>query len=257
MKELEGGQVTRTSLDLASEIESTVLKWTLRQVEVHDIEIVGTRFRLVTLAGESLKGRSWTPGDMVQIAFPGWQSRAYTPFAWDPSRGTAQFLGYVHGGGVGSAWLSSTHVGQARFLLGPRGAVNLNALQRPALLFGDETSFGTAAGLCSTAAGLTGVRLVFEVASLDESRPALERLGIADGATLIQREDADAHHARVEAVVSETFATDPSSRAVLTGAAASIKRIYKALRRVGVPSKQVTNVAYWAPGRKGFSGVQR
>lgn len=48
----------------------------------------------------------------------------------------------------------------------------------------------------------------------------------------------------------------PETHAVLTGKASSIQRIYKALRRAGVRGKRV-NIAYWAPGRKGFSGIQR
>jgi ferric-chelate reductase (NADPH) len=257
MNDLENVQRTKSSLALAAEIEAAVLRLTLRQVEVRSIESVGDPFRLVTLAGESLQGRSWTPGDMLQVAFPGWQSRAYTPYAFDPARGTALFLGYVHGHGIGSAWLAAARVGESRFVLGPRGAVNLSALQRPLLFFGDETSFSTAAALQATPLGLLGVQLVFEVSSLDASRAALERLGIAERATLIQREAEDAHFERLEAALLAAFEPSVGTRCILTGAAASIKRMYKAARRAGVPSKQVTNLAYWAPGRKGFSGVQR
>lgn len=248
---------TKNSLAFAADIELAVLKLTLRQVEVQNVEAIGERFRVVTLAGESLRGRSWTPGDMLQIAFPGWQSRAYTPFAFVPEHATAQFLGYVHGNGVGSAWLAAAHVGESRFVLGPRGAVNLSVLQRPLVLFGDETSFSTAAALRATPTGLSGVRLVFEVSSLEQSRAALERLGLATISTLIQREAEDAHLEAAFAAVHAAFASSATTRCVLTGAAPSIKRMYKALRRFGVPSKQVSNCAYWAPGRNGFSGVQR
>jgi hypothetical protein len=48
-----------------------------REAEVRKVESVGEDFRLVTLAGEDLENRSWTPGDMVQIAFAGWESRSF------------------------------------------------------------------------------------------------------------------------------------------------------------------------------------
>jgi NADPH-dependent ferric siderophore reductase len=259
MNDLENAQITRSSLDLVAEIETAVLKLTLRQVDVKGVEVVGDRFRLITVAGASLVGRRWTPGEMIQVAFPGWQSRAYTPFAFDPAHGTAQFLGYIHGNGKGiaSAWLESAYVGQERFIFGPRRAINLTELQRPALLFGDETSISTAAALMATPRRASDAHAVFEVTSIEQSRAALERLGLDTCSTLIQREENDAHFKRLEAVVLAAFQSNSATRGILTGDAASIRRVYKALRRDGVPSKQLTNLAYWAPGRKGFSGVQR
>lgn len=267
MDELKDGRVERTSVALATEIEAAVLRWTLRRVEVTSNEAVGGRYRLVTLAGESLKQRSFTPGDMFQLAFPGWQSRAYTPFAYDAKAGSAQFLGYLHGNGVASAWLASAHAGETRFVLGPRSAVNLATLQRPLLLFGDETSLGTAAALRASPLGLAGVQLVFEVSSPGAARAALERLGLAAHATVFERGEAptkmferghdDAHFEAVEATIGAFFERSPGAHGVFTGVAPSIKRLYKAMRRRNVPSKQIINLAYWAPGRKGFSGVQR
>lgn len=76
-------------------------------------------------------------------------------------------------------------------------------------------------------------------------------------ATLVTREAGDRHLEDLEPRLLELFASAPATRGILTGKAASIQRLYKALRRAGVPGKQLTNLAYWAPGRKGFSGVQR
>lgn len=238
-------------------VESTFLKLFGRRAEIRKVESVGELFRIVTLSGEDLQDRPWTPGDMVQIAFSGWEHRAYTPFAFDPLTGTAEFLGYVHGNGIGSAWLASPIIGERRFLAGPRTAVDLNVLRRPALFFGDETSFSTAAALRATASGLRDVRLFFEVSSVEASRTALDRLGITDDVTLTEREGGDAHLDALESQVLRDFHATRDTHGIFTGRASSIQRLYKALRRSGVSSKQIKNVAYWAPGRKGFSGLQR
>lgn len=228
-----------------------------REAEVRKVESVGEDFRLVTLAGEDLENRSWTPGDMFQIAFAGWESRSYTPCAYDPRRGTVDFLGYVHGHGIGSAWLASAQVGERRFLFGPRSAVDLSSLRRPAVFFGDETSFSTAAAMKATPSALRDVAFLFEVTSIEGSRVALDRLGLTDAVTLVSREDGDRHLDSIEDQVLGAFGARRETQGVLTGKASSIQRLYKSLRRDGASAKRVTNVAYWAPGKKGFSGVQR
>ncbi|APR75582.1 Hypothetical protein A7982_00928 [Minicystis rosea] len=228
-----------------------------RQAEVRKIEPIGERFRLVTMAGADLEDRAWTPGDMIQIAFAGWEHRAYTPLAFDPRTGTAEFLGYVHGNGIGSAWLASASIGERRFLAGPRAAVNLNALRRPAIFFGDETSFSTAAAMRATPFGLRDVLFVFEVSSTEDSHAVLDRIGVTDDVTLMPREHDDRHLERIEHQVLEAFKAGREAQGIFTGKASSIQRLYKSLRKSGVSSKQITNVAYWAPGRKGFSGIQR
>jgi NADPH-dependent ferric siderophore reductase len=247
----------RPALKPTGFLESTLLKLIARDVEVRAVEPIGERFRIVTFAGADLAGRAWTPGDMVQVALGGWSSRTYTLFAFDARSGTADVLAYVHGNGIGSAWMASVEPGERCSIVGPRAAVDLEALQRPALVFGDETSIGTVAALAATAGSARGVKSLFEVTSLEAARAALDRLEMRDGVRLVRREDGDAHLAEVERQLLEAFRAAPASRVLLTGKAGSIQRLYKALRRAGMASRQATNAAYWAPGRKGFSGVQR
>lgn len=238
-------------------VESALLKLIARAVEVLAVEAIGARFRLVTFAGADLVDRAWSPGDMVQLSLGGWASRAYTPCAFDPRRGTTEILAYVHGNGVGSAWMETLARGDRGVFVGPRAAVKLGALDRPAIVFGDETSFGTVAALRATAASTRGVTTFVEVTSLDDARAALDRLGLRAGVVPFAREDGDRHLDQLEAALLAAFSAEPASSVLLTGKAASIQRLYKALRRSGMASRQATNVAYWAPGRKGFSGIQR
>lgn len=125
------------------------------------------------------------------------------------------------------------------------------------LFFGDETSFGTAAALRATPEGMRGASFFFEVDSEKDSRLALERIGVTDEVTLIPREPQDHHLERLESDLTSALRATPRTRCVFTGKATSVQRLYKALRRADISTKQVTNIAYWSPGRKGFSGVQR
>jgi ferric-chelate reductase (NADPH) len=238
-------------------IETAFHKLVARRVEVSAVETPCQGFRLISLAGLDLQERPWAPGYMVQVALGGWESRAYTPFSFDARAGVITFAGYVHGAGIGSDWLESARVGEERFVVGPRAALNLNKLTRPAIFFGDETSLSTVAALAVTPEGMRGAHCFFEVSSVDTCRALLRRLGVSCPVTLVTREADDRHFEELEPRLLERFAAAPATRGVLTGKAGSIQRLYKALRRAGVPGKQLTNLAYWAPGRKGFSGVQR
>ncbi|WP_147449952.1 siderophore-interacting protein [Corallococcus carmarthensis] len=228
-----------------------------RRASVREVEPVGDAFRLVTLVGEDLEDRRWTPGDMIQLGFAGLAGRAYTPLSFDPRTGTTTFLGYVHGHGIASDWLALATAGEPLFFVGPRSALDLNAITRPMVFFGDETSFGTAAALRATPECMQGVAFLFEVESVEASRIVLERIGVTDGVTLTPREPEERHLEHIENGLTSALRSAPQTRCVLTGKASSIQRLYKAVRREGVSAKQVTNVAYWSPGRKGFSGVQR
>ncbi|MFE8595770.1 siderophore-interacting protein [Archangium violaceum] len=238
-------------------VESVFHRLVSRRAMVREIEPVGDAFRLVTLVGEDLENRRWAPGDMIQIGFAGLAGRAYTPLSFDPRTGTTTFLGYVHGQGIASSWLASATIGEQLFLVGPRSALDLDSVNRPVIFFGDETSFGTAAAIRATSEGMREVAFSFEVESAEASRIALERIGVTNGVTLITREPQESHLDRVESDLTRVLLAAPWTQCVFTGKASSIQRLYKAVRRAGISAKQVTNVAYWAPGRKGFSGVQR
>ncbi|WP_158625163.1 siderophore-interacting protein [Corallococcus terminator] len=238
-------------------VESVFHRLVSRRATVREVESVGDAFRLVTLIGEDLEDRRWMPGDMIQIGFAGLAGRAYTPLSFDPRTGTTAFLGYVHGHGIASSWLASATLGEQLFLVGPRSALDLDAANRPMFFFGDETSFGTAAAIRATPEGMREVAFSFEVDSAEASRIALERIGVTNGVTLTPREPQDAHLDRIESDLMRALRAAPQARCVFTGKASSIQRLYKAARRAGLSAKQVTNVAYWSPGRKGFSGVQR
>lgn len=219
--------------------ESAFTSLISQKAEVVRCKTVGQHYRVVTLRGDDLRHRSWRPGDFFQILFAGWQARAYTPFVWS-REGTVSFLAYVHGDGIASKWLETLQSGEPCLVYGPRRTLDLTELPRPLLLFGDETSLGTAgAALCSQTRGL---ECVFEVEDVDGARAALEAMGYREPVTFVNRGDLEVVRARLA----------QGMHGVFTGNAASIKQLYAALRKDGVSARRIKNVPYWAPGKRGL-----
>ncbi|HTV21495.1 MAG TPA: siderophore-interacting protein [Polyangiaceae bacterium] len=232
-------------------LESVVTKWFTREAHVREVRTVADGFRLVTLGGQALEGVAWVPGQKVQLMLGGWVQRTYTPLSWDAARGTMQLLAYVHGEFPGSDWARALAVGQRCAVFGPRGSIDLTALARPGLVFGDETSIGLAHALRATATGAAGVEVVLEVTSLDAARAALQAVDV-QGAHCIERRADDAHLTDVEAVVRRLREGHAVEGWVLTGKATSIQAMTKLLRQLGAPRARIQSKAYWAPGKTGL-----
>jgi len=232
-------------------LESTVARWFTRSARVSEVRAVADNFRLITLAGDGLQGAAWVPGQKVQLLLGGWVQRTYTPLAWNAASGSTQLLAYSHGEFPGSDWARQLEVGQPCSVFGPRGSLDLTALPRPGLLFGDETSFALAHALRFTPSGSDGVEIVLEVSSIEAARRALEAVGVA-GAHLVERRPDDAHLAEVEALIAGLREKHATEGWVLSGKAPSIQALSKLLRRLGVARGGIQSKAYWAPGKAGL-----
>jgi ferric-chelate reductase (NADPH) len=232
-------------------LESTVARWFTRSARVSEVRTVAENFRLITLEGEGLQSAAWVPGQKVQLLLGGWVQRTYTPLAWNAASGSFQLLAYAHGEFPGSDWVRQLEVGRPCSVFGPRGSLDLTALTRPGLIFGDETSFGLAHALRFTPSGTHRVELVLEVSSLDAARSALEAVGVA-GAHLVERQPDDAHLAEVEGLLSRLREKHATEGWVLSGKAPSIQSLSKLLRRLGAARSHIQTKAYWAPGKTGL-----
>lgn len=232
-------------------IEGALTRLFMRTATVGELRVLDDAFRLVTLRGEALRGVRWEPGQKVQVAMGGWAYRTYTPITWDASAGATELLVFLHGDAPGSAWGRALAIGDACTLFGPRDSLDLGALDRPGLLFGDETSVGLARSLRSTARGADGVRVVLEVTSKDATAKVVDALEIPN-VDLVQREPEDAHLATLEELVLDHVKSRSITSCALTGKAPSIQRLNKRLRAAGLGSRQIRTRAYWAPGKVGL-----
>jgi len=132
-----------------------------------------------------------------------------------------------------------------------RASLDLNGLERPALLFGDETSFGLAHALRFTSEGAANVELLLEVTSLRAAERALEAVGVT-GAHLVERRLGDAHLGAVEETAEALLKRHAFRSSALSGKATSIQKLNHRLRSLGLSRQQIRTKAYWAPGKKGL-----
>ena len=232
-------------------VEGAFTRLFTKTATVGETRALDERFRLVTLSGDSLRGVQWTPGQKVQVALGGWVYRTFTPLSWDPVQGSTQLLLFLHGEAPGAVWGRGLKVGDSCAIFGPRASLDLDSLDRPALLFGDETSFALAHAMRFTARGPADVRMVFEVTSKKVAEGVLAHLGIAN-ADLIERAPDDSHLSDVEKVVVDHLHTSSTKSCALSGKASSIQRLNKRLRALGLAGHQIRTRAYWAPGKVGL-----
>ncbi|HYQ15170.1 MAG TPA: SIP domain-containing protein, partial [Polyangiaceae bacterium] len=160
-------------------------------------------------------------------------------------------LVFSHGVGPGAEWGNTLKVGDGCSLFGPRDSLDLNGLTRPALLFGDETTFALSHSLRFTPAGAANVRLVFEVTSKRVAERVLTELGVAHF-DLVERAPDDSHLDEVERLAVEQVQARAVTSCALTGKASSIQRVNKRLRSLGLAGRQIRTRAYWAPGKQGL-----
>jgi ferric-chelate reductase (NADPH) len=235
----------------AGRFETALQRLFSRNARVVAIEDLNAMFRILTLGGDALREVQWTPGDKIQIQLGGWVQRTYTPLDWDPTQGLTRILAYLHGDGPGTHWAREARVGDDCTFFGPRRSIDLTQLQPPAILFGDETSFGLAAALNNTLTANHRVGMLFEISAPVESRPAIERLRLGEAHTITRAEN-DAHLAGIEDRLRALLDARQPMQFVLTGKSTSIQRIRRWLRQHGGASPRFQNKAYWAPGKKGL-----
>jgi len=185
------------------------------------------------------------------VQLGGWVYRTYTPLSWNSIAGSTELLLYLHGEGPGATWTRSIAVGDTCALLGPRTSLDLTALARPALVFGDETSLGLVHALRFTPRKLDDVVVVLEVESRAASEEVLENIGVRN-VELVERRPNDSHLGEVEQVVVHHLRSQQAQGCVLSGKSTSIQTMNKCVRKHGLSSRQIHTKAYWAPGRQGL-----
>ncbi len=221
----------------------------LRDARVVATRELGDRMRELSLEGAGLRDVPWTPGDKIQVVLPSRDVRTYTPASWDLRRGTTELILFAHGDSPGAVWSRVAAIGHTCRFVGPQRSLRRQA-GRPAVLFGDETSFGLAAAL---GRAVPGARLacVFEVGSRAAMQAVIEAIGLAGPILLIERTPDDAHLAEVATELARRASELPDSELVLSGRAQSIQRLRSHLRASGMDGR-TSNKPYWAVGKVGL-----
>jgi NADPH-dependent ferric siderophore reductase len=201
----------------------------LREARVVAVESLSASLRRVRVAGESLRGAPWRPGDKVQVVI-GADVRTYTPTAW--AGDTTSFLVFAHGAGPGAAFGRAVSVGDRVRFVGPQRSVRVDG---PVVLFGDETAFGLAEAL--------DARGVFEVSDRDAAAAFA-----AFRPSVMIPVDGDRHY---DAVAEALVAASGGATVVLAGRARSIQEVRRRLAARGRAAPKHVK-AYWADGKAGL-----
>lgn len=235
----------------AGALGAALLKLFTQTASVVTVRTLGPRWRLITLDVGPAATAKWMPGDKLQIAVEGLKSRTFTPFTWDFAPGRLELLAHLHGDAPAADWARSVQAGATCQVIGPRRSMRLDELDRPVLMFGDETSFGLALAMRATPRRWTGVRFVFEVNDLAESRDVLRQLALPD-VELIERRADGAHLADAVAALGQALDAQPGLQFALTGHAGSLQHVTRALKQRGVVASRWRVKAYWATGKTGL-----
>ena len=231
-------------------LERAFTKLFMRPAMVVKASELSQHFRLIDFQSEALKDASWSPGDKVQVKLDGgFITRTYTPIEWDRDQGTTRFLAYCHGAGPGSEWAKQVVAGDERQFFGPRSSISLQGLTSSTILFGDETSFALALALEKALPSDVVRRYVFEVDDRLEAASVLHQVGLT-APLMVERRGGDDHLPEVAEAISQ--AAESATTFILTGKAASIQYISRALKAAGVGTGSLRTKAYWAPGKVGL-----
>jgi ferric-chelate reductase (NADPH) len=218
---------------------------------VSEVIDLNGHFRLIELRRESLKHKSWIPGQKVQFHLGNFVTRTYTPTVWDADTGSARFLVFLHGNGPGSRWAKSLRIGDLCHLFGPRDSLNLSDLRGPVVFFGDETSVGVAEAPQSTREESSQYRYVFEVSSIPEAAEVLGHRGLTS-ISLIQKSSEDKHLAEVENIAWQAAHDLNSPEWLFTGRGRSIQNLKNRLRTRGISLTKCRVKVYWVNGKTGL-----
>jgi ferric-chelate reductase (NADPH) len=231
-------------------VESIAQKLFTQRANITEIYELNESFCILTLQGEALQGKKWTPGDKIKIMLGGWVQRTYTPMSWDAEKGQAQLLIYLHGDSPISRWLDSLKVGDDCVFVGPSKSIDLTRVKQDALLFGDESSLGLAAAL-QQVPEQHRVMMLFEVTAPALSVPVINHLKLRHVETFT-RTQGDMHLTEVNDWVATWLVKNKAAQFVLTGKATSIQRIRQLLKRYDISSSRFQSSAYWNPGKAGL-----
>ena len=228
-----------------------VLRLMTHEVRVDAVHTLSPHFRLVSLRGDAFRRVTHLPGDKVQVRVGGMAFRTFTPLRMGEGDDTLELLGYAHGSAPAARWLGGVAPGDRCHVMGPRRSMDLAAIDRSTVFFGDETSLGLALALCGTPLGGLDTHFIFEVDDAADVRAVLESMGrgMLHHAWLVERRPDGAHLADVESALVRYARADSFRQYVLSGQSLTIQRLQRALKGAGAKPSQMLVKAYWAPGR--------
>jgi NADPH-dependent ferric siderophore reductase len=217
----------------------------LLRATVTDVETVTPRMRRIRIAGESLRGLDWLPGQHIRVHVDALSLRAYS--VWDYVDGEHLDLSVLDhpGNGPGARWSRQVHAGHPVAFTRPQGRL---VLRNPApyhLFVGDNTACAAFTAMLRALPLTAPVHGIIDV-DVPHDRPPVPRLGELQW---IHRRGPDRI---VDALRAMHLPAEPGI-AYVAGEAHDCQAVRRHLTAErGWPRTAVIVKPFWTPGKRGL-----
>jgi len=198
----------------------------------------------------NLEGIDFYPGAAVNFRVSPNDFRHYTISAFDREAGTFEIIFHIHGNGPGSDLAEQLKAGDNIKITVPGGRKLYNREKEHHFFFGDETSLSFYAALMRET-GENGQSCTGVLELLEQNMKVPPVLGF-DVVTVLKTSGNPGWQAIAYLQTLMEQGTILHSAFYLTGNVASIQGFRKALKHLGVSSKNIMFQGYWAEGRIGL-----
>ena len=209
-------------------------------VSVTEIEDLSPKVRRIRIAGSSIQGMQWIPGQKIKIQ-AGPKLKSYTPARVDPNVGWMDIIFHLHGNGMASHWAANVSVGEATRFVGPANSMPfIDKVPDWVLFLGDETTIGLAVALLEALPDT-----VTKIGAIELAEPDMGALQAIDlHLTAVNR----LQHYGEALLQWLDGATFPTGEGVvwLSGEAGTIRDLKIALMKRGIHHDQLKMKAYWS-----------
>jgi NADPH-dependent ferric siderophore reductase len=218
---------------------------------VASVEDVTPHMRRIRLAGPSLEGFEYFPGQDLALAMVRDDGsivrRRYTIRRFDPGRRLLDLEFVMHGDGPGIRWAQAARSGLSIEAIGPRGKIGLDPGATWHLFAGDATAVPGAFAMMETVP--TGVRAGAYLMVADSAeRQRFDLAGTTQTVSWRYENGGDGPDGLV-AAISPAALSPNGGHAYLAGEVALVKALKEALLARGWNPDQVSAKAYWNRGR--------
>ena len=215
-------------------------KYVSNIVSVTEVQQISKRIRRIRMAGTSLCGISWSPGQKVKLKI-GAHLKSYTPAQVDSKAGWMDILFHLHCNGVASLWAKDVSIGDQTSFIGPIDSLSVGILDSEWYMFlGDETTLGLATALTNRIDQHVPILGGIELESHDLSAVAVLRLPFE----AIER--GDEFGASLEEWVSSIKLPPGSGKVWISGEVAMTRQLRNVLLQRGMTRQQLQIKPYWS-----------
>lgn len=222
-----------------------------RELEVREVQALGTGFVRIVLGGDQLTGfRSLGFDDHIKIFLAGATGgeearRDYTPRAYDAERGLLTIDFALHGEGAATAWARKARVGDHLRIGGPRGSMVVPVDYDWHLLAGDATAVPAMARRIEE---LPAGARVLVVAQIDDLSP----LNGLNSEAFVELRQVSGPEGLL-AALRELPLPAGEGYAWCAGEAATMARVrHLLIDERGLPKNSLRVAAYWKQGAADF-----